>query len=130
MFSVYEFGNWIVLEPVMLVEVAAPVEFQSAVQGTLHRRNGIVVSQDVTTEFFTVSAEVMSSVQFVLFCFFFGGGAERDEVRMALWNHVCIIVVSMQDPLTPNPPPCPGPPYPDDLTLAHHGMHSLMKRTC
>ena len=57
-FSVFFDGPWQILEPVMKVEVAAPVEYQGAVMGTLQRRHGIVRAQDSTQDFFTVLCEV------------------------------------------------------------------------
>ena len=42
----------------MKVEVAAPVEYQGAVMGTLQRRHGIVRAQESTQEYFTVLCEV------------------------------------------------------------------------
>lgn len=56
--SVFENGSWQILEPVMLVEVSAPDEFQGAVMTQLNRRHGIITGSDGTEGWFTVYAEV------------------------------------------------------------------------
>ncbi|TDL23373.1 elongation factor G, mitochondrial [Rickenella mellea] len=48
----------VVLEPIMTVEVVAPVEFQSAVIGGLTSRRGSIVDSEVRDDEFTVTAEV------------------------------------------------------------------------
>ncbi|XP_067007216.1 elongation factor G, mitochondrial [Anabrus simplex] len=56
--EVFEFGHWQILEPIMLVEVTAPEEFQGAVLGQLSKRHGIVTGTDGTEGWFTIYAEV------------------------------------------------------------------------
>lgn len=56
--QVYEYGNWQVLEPVMNVEISAPVEFHGSVLATISKKCGIVVSSDTSDGWFTVTAEV------------------------------------------------------------------------
>jgi len=53
-----EDGKWIVLEPVMNVEVNSPIEFTSAVFSMLTKRSGLVTGQDGRDDWFTVLAEV------------------------------------------------------------------------
>lgn len=57
-FAAYEFGAWQVLEPIMIVEVTAPTEFQGAVMGQVQKRKGIITATDATEGWFTVNAEV------------------------------------------------------------------------
>ena len=56
--EVFQAGSWQVLEPVMLVEVTAPEEFQGTVMGQLNKRHGIITGTDGADEWFTVYAEV------------------------------------------------------------------------
>jgi len=53
-----EDGTWIVLEPVMSVEVNCPNEFTSSVFSILTRRSGLIIGQDGRDDWFTVEAEV------------------------------------------------------------------------
>jgi elongation factor G len=48
----------VILEPIMTVEVVAPVEFQGAVIGGLNQRRGTIIDTEVRDEEFTVTAEV------------------------------------------------------------------------
>lgn len=54
----FENGNWQILEPIMMVEVVMPEEFQGAVIGQLNKRCGIITGTDGTEGWFTVYAEV------------------------------------------------------------------------
>merc|ERR1719474_1839695 len=53
-----EDGKWVVLEPIMTVEVNSPIEFTSAVFSLLNKRSGLVTGQDGRDDWFTVEAEV------------------------------------------------------------------------
>ncbi|KAN0137562.1 elongation factor G mitochondrial [Lactarius tabidus] len=48
----------VILEPIMTVEVVAPVEFQSAVIGGLNARRGTIIDSEVREDEFTAVAEV------------------------------------------------------------------------
>lgn len=54
----FENGGWQILEPIMVVEVVAPEEFQGTVIGQLNKRHGIITGTDGTEGWFTVYAEV------------------------------------------------------------------------
>lgn len=54
----FENGGWQILEPIMMVEVVTPDEFQGAVIGQLNKRQGIITGTDGTEGWFTVYAEV------------------------------------------------------------------------
>ncbi|CAL1688429.1 unnamed protein product [Lasius platythorax] len=56
--DVFETGNWRLLEPIMLVEVTGPEEFQGLVLGQINKRRGIINSTEVNEGWFTVIAEV------------------------------------------------------------------------
>ncbi|XP_055599732.1 elongation factor G, mitochondrial-like [Uranotaenia lowii] len=56
--SVFENGSWQILEPIMMVEVTAPEEFQGTVIGQLNKRHGIITGTEGTEGWFTVYAEV------------------------------------------------------------------------
>ncbi|XP_029834091.2 elongation factor G, mitochondrial [Ixodes scapularis] len=56
--QVYEYGSWQLLEPIMNVEITAPDEFHGSVLTTISKRRGIVVSNESSEGWFTVTAEV------------------------------------------------------------------------
>ncbi|CAH8673511.1 unnamed protein product [Schistosoma margrebowiei] len=51
-------GSWLLLEPIMYVEVSAPSEFQGVLIATVTRRNGLIVSTEVSESYAMVNAEV------------------------------------------------------------------------
>jgi len=53
-----EYGQWLVIEPIMTVEVVAPTEFQGTILGSLTKRHAVIVGQDATEGYFTVVCEV------------------------------------------------------------------------
>lgn len=55
---VQEYGQWQLIEPVMLVEINAPSEFQNAVHALVVKRFGIVSAIDPREDWFTMMAEV------------------------------------------------------------------------
>lgn len=54
----YEDGSWVVLEPIMSVEITAPEEFQGSVMSHLTKRSGIVTGTDANEGWFSIYAEV------------------------------------------------------------------------
>jgi elongation factor G len=54
-----EYGQWQLIEPVMLVEINAPIEFQSSVHALVSKRFGIVSAIDPREDWFTMMTEVM-----------------------------------------------------------------------
>ncbi|GHJ87056.1 hypothetical protein NliqN6_3458 [Naganishia liquefaciens] len=48
----------VILEPVMSVEVVAPIEFQGSVIGALNQRKGTIIDTEVRDDEFTLTAEV------------------------------------------------------------------------
>jgi len=55
--QVSEEGQWQVLEPIMLIEVNVPEEFQGAVNGMLSRRNGLILNTEGADGWVTVEVE-------------------------------------------------------------------------
>ncbi|XP_014480312.1 PREDICTED: elongation factor G, mitochondrial [Dinoponera quadriceps] len=56
--DVFETGNWRILEPVMLVEVTAPIEYQGQIIAQLSKRKGIINSTEMNDDWCAVIAEV------------------------------------------------------------------------
>ena len=56
--AVLDYGQWLVIEPIMTVEVVAPVEFQGTVLGGLTKRQALITGQDATEGYFSVFCEV------------------------------------------------------------------------
>ncbi|KAH0953617.1 hypothetical protein HN011_000486 [Eciton burchellii] len=56
--DIFETGSWQILEPIMLVEVTGPEEFQGIVIGQLNKRKGVMCSTEINDNWFTIVAEV------------------------------------------------------------------------
>lgn len=56
--QVFEFGRWIILEPIMKAEITAPVEFVGEVMSIMTRKSAIITSTDESDNWSTVRAEV------------------------------------------------------------------------
>jgi elongation factor G len=53
----FEDGEWQILEPIMLVEVSCPEEFQGSVIAMMTKRGGIIKSSDASEGWFTTEVE-------------------------------------------------------------------------
>ena len=51
-------GVWNVLEPVMLVEVNCPAEYQGPTMQCITKRNGVIIGTDANEGYFTLYCEV------------------------------------------------------------------------
>lgn len=56
--EVFKTGSWQLLEPIMMVEVTAPEEFQGTIMGQLNKRHGIITGTEGSEGWFTLYAEV------------------------------------------------------------------------
>ncbi|GFY52279.1 elongation factor G, mitochondrial [Trichonephila inaurata madagascariensis] len=56
--QVFEYGQWHILEPIMLVEVIVPIENQGSIITQLSKRSGVVLSMSSMDNWSVVTAEV------------------------------------------------------------------------
>ena len=68
MFSAFEFGQWGLIEPVMTVEVTAPVEFQGAIMAGLQKRHAIITGTDQSEGYFSIFTEVLQACTILVKC--------------------------------------------------------------
>lgn len=61
-------ANPVVLEPVMKVEIIAPIEFQGSVIGGINQRKGTIVDTETREDEFTLLAEVSLNDMFGCKC--------------------------------------------------------------
>lgn len=54
----FDYGMWHILEPVMLVEINAPGEFQGSVMAGMTKRNAVILGTDANEGYFTLYCEV------------------------------------------------------------------------
>ena len=55
--EIYDDGTWIILEPIMNVEITAPDEFQGSCVSGISQRNGVIKSVEGSESWFTLEAE-------------------------------------------------------------------------
>jgi elongation factor G len=55
--DVFEDGTWVLLEPIMNVEVTAPEEFQGSCVSAMSQRNGVIKCVSGNDNWFTLEAE-------------------------------------------------------------------------
>ncbi|GLB42859.1 putative mitochondrial GTPase that catalyzes the GTP-dependent ribosomal translocation step during translation elongation [Lyophyllum shimeji] len=81
----------VILEPIMNVEVVAPVEFQSAVIGSLNTRRGTVVDSEVRDDEFTAVAEVALNDMFGYSNQLRGSTQGKGEFSMEYKHHMPVL---------------------------------------
>ncbi|KAH9390225.1 elongation factor EF-G [Tyrophagus putrescentiae] len=54
----FESGSWMILEPIMHVEVSAPAEYQGDLIGLMTRRNGLLQATNEIDSYFVANAEI------------------------------------------------------------------------
>ncbi|KAN0137606.1 P-loop containing nucleoside triphosphate hydrolase protein [Lactarius tabidus] len=81
----------VILEPIMSVEVVAPVEFQSAVIGGLNARRGTIIDSEVRKDEFTAVAEVALNDMFGYSSQLRGATQGKGEFSMEYKNHMPVL---------------------------------------
>jgi len=81
----------VILEPIMTVEVVAPVEFQSAVIGGLNARRGTIIDSEVREDEFTAIAEVALNDMFGYSSQLRGATQGKGEFSMEYKNHMPVL---------------------------------------
>ncbi|KAI0321737.1 P-loop containing nucleoside triphosphate hydrolase protein [Amylostereum chailletii] len=81
----------VILEPIMTVEVVAPVEFQSAVIGGLNQRRGTIIDSEVREDEFTAIAEVALNDMFGYSSQLRGATQGKGEFSMEYKNHMPVL---------------------------------------
>jgi len=87
----YKVARPVILEPIMTVEVVAPVEFQSQVIGSLNTRRGTIVDSEVRDDEFTAIAEVALNEMFGYSNQLRGSTQGKGEFTMEYKNHMPVL---------------------------------------
>ncbi|KAJ3804432.1 P-loop containing nucleoside triphosphate hydrolase protein [Lentinula aff. lateritia] len=87
----YKLANPVILEPIMTVEVIAPVEFQSAVIGGLNTRRGTIIDSEVRDDEFTCIAEVALNDMFGYSNQLRGSTQGKGEFSMEYKTHMPVL---------------------------------------
>ncbi|KAH9475024.1 Elongation factor G, mitochondrial [Psilocybe cubensis] len=89
--EVYRNAKPVILEPIMTVEVVAPVEFQSQVIGGLNTRRGTIVDSEVRDDEFTAIAEVALNDMFGYSNQLRGSTQGKGEFSMEYKHHMPVL---------------------------------------
>ncbi|KAF8962881.1 elongation factor G, mitochondrial [Flammula alnicola] len=89
--EVYRLAKPVILEPIMTVEVVAPIEFQSQVIGGLNTRRGTIVDSEVRDDEFTAIAEVALNDMFGYSNQLRGSTQGKGEFSMEYKHHMPVL---------------------------------------
>ncbi|KAF8151587.1 elongation factor G, mitochondrial [Crassisporium funariophilum] len=89
--EIYRAAKPVILEPIMNVEVVAPVEFQSQVIGGLNTRRGTIVDSEVRDDEFTAIAEVALNDMFGYSNQLRGSTQGKGEFSMEYKHHMPVL---------------------------------------
>ena len=81
----------VVLEPIMRVEVVAPIEFQGSVIGAINQRKGTIVDTEVREDEFTLVADVALNDMFGYSSQLRGMTQGKGEFSMEYKNHAPVL---------------------------------------
>ncbi|EDR02488.1 uncharacterized protein LACBIDRAFT_295443 [Laccaria bicolor S238N-H82] len=87
----FKMAKGVILEPIMNVEVVAPVEFQSQVIGGLNTRRGTIVDSEVRDDEFTAAAEVALNDMFGYSNQLRGSTQGKGEFSMEYKHHMPVL---------------------------------------
>ncbi|EPQ53135.1 elongation factor G, mitochondrial [Gloeophyllum trabeum ATCC 11539] len=89
--EIYSKAAPVILEPIMTVEVVAPIEFQSAVIGGLNSRRGTIIDSEVREDEFTCIAEVALNDMFGYSSQLRGATQGKGEFSMEYKTHLPVL---------------------------------------
>ncbi|ORY27332.1 elongation factor g 1, mitochondrial precursor (mef-g-1) [Naematelia encephala] len=81
----------VVMEPIMTVEVVAPIEFQGSVLGAINQRRGTIIDTEVRDDEFTMVAEVALNDMFGYSGQLRGGTQGKGEFTMEYKKHAPVL---------------------------------------
>ncbi|KZT55585.1 putative nuclear condensin complex protein [Calocera cornea HHB12733] len=84
-------ANAVILEPVMTVDVVAPIEFQGTVIGALNQRKALIVDTDIREDEFTVQCEIPLNDMFGYSSQLRGLTQGKGEFSMEYKNHMPVL---------------------------------------
>ncbi|KAI5479227.1 elongation factor G [Pseudohyphozyma bogoriensis] len=89
--EVFPKGNPVVLEPIMKVDIVAPIEFQGSVIGGINQRKGTIADTEVRDEEFTLTAEVSLNDMFGYASQLRGMTQGKGEFTMEYLRHSAVL---------------------------------------